>query len=148
MHVLCESSRREKEKGQDRTRPPRSSLHSLLPRQRQRVLYLVPAREHNHKITATCCAQFLEGMRGGPCNPINHGTTSTPALVEYPIHPNTHLLASSEPQVHAQLVARLLQVEVDVLKALDQLSAGAGDRHDARLHVEGDALGDGHIARG
>lgn len=61
----------------------------------------------------------------------------------------TYLLAVSEPQVHAKLVgARLLHVEVHVLKTLDQLAAGALHRHDPGLDIEGDTLGDSHVARG
>lgn len=63
--------------------------------------------------------------------------------------PGAHLLAVSEPQVDAKLVLpRLLHIEVDMLKALDELAAGTLHGDDAGIHVEGHPIGDLHIARG
>lgn len=62
---------------------------------------------------------------------------------------HTDLLPVAEPQVHTQLVrACPLHVEVEVLKALDELSAGALHGDDTRLRVERHAFGDLHITRG
>lgn len=61
----------------------------------------------------------------------------------------TDLLPVAEPQVHTQLVRpRLLYVEVEVLKALDELSAGPLYGDDTGLRREFHAFGDVHITRG
>lgn len=61
----------------------------------------------------------------------------------------TDLLPVPEPQVHTELVLpRLLYVEVEVLEALGELSAGALHVDDARLSLNGHPLGDFHITRG
>ena len=61
----------------------------------------------------------------------------------------TDLLPVAEPQVHTQLVRpRLLHVEVEVLKALDELSAGSLHGDDTRLRLELHAFGDVHKTRG